>query len=75
MSEFEQQIWSDFWNIANDRQKAAEIGIRAAHADAPSTKVQKGATYELELRSTGEFSIRRLESDPALLPDDSDPSA
>jgi hypothetical protein len=61
MTEFERQIWSDFWTIANDPQKAAELGIRAAHADAPSTRVQKGATYELELRSTGEFSIRRLE--------------
>jgi len=74
MSDFEQQIWSDFWNIANDRQKAAELGIRAAHADAPSTRVEKGATYELELRSTGEFSIRRLEQEPALLSEGSDPS-
>jgi hypothetical protein len=75
MSEFEQQIWSDFWTIANDRQKAAELGIRAAHADAPSTQVQKGATYELELRSTGEFTLRRLEQTPAAASEDSEPSA
>ncbi len=57
MSDFEQKIWNDFWNIAGDRKKAAELGIRAAHADAPSIKVQKGKTYELELRSTGEFTL------------------
>jgi hypothetical protein len=75
MSEFERQIWSDFWTIANDRQKAAELGIRAAHADAPSTQVQKGATYELELRSTGEFTLRRLEQASAAASEDSEPSA
>ena len=57
VSEFEQRIWDDFWNIANDRTKAAEIGIRAAHANAPSIRVRKGQTYELELRSTGEFTL------------------
>ncbi len=57
MSEFEQSIWTDFWIIAGDRKKAAEIGIRAAHAVAPSTQVRKGVTYELQLRSTGEFSL------------------
>ena len=57
ISEFEQRIWKDFWDFASDQQKAAEIGIRAAHADAPSTKVKKGVTYELELRSTGGFDL------------------
>ena len=60
ISEFEQRIWDDFWDIAGDRKKAAQIGIRAAHADAPSTQVRKGMTYELELRSTGEFTLRPL---------------
>jgi len=62
MSKFEQRIWSDFWNIASDRKKAAEIGIRAAHADAPSTRVRKGVVYELELRSTGEFTLRPVQA-------------
>lgn len=58
ISDFEKNIWADFWNIANDRQKAAKLGIRAAHADAPSTRVRKGKTYELELRATGEFTLK-----------------
>jgi hypothetical protein len=59
-SEFEKRIWADFWNIAANPAKAAELGIRAAHADAPSIRVQKGVTYELELRTTGEFTLRPL---------------
>ena len=45
-----------------DPKKAAELGIRAAHADAPSIRVKPGATYELELRTTGEFTLRPLEA-------------
>ncbi len=57
MSEFERKIWTDFWEFAGNREKASEIGIRAAHADAPSTRVKKGVTYQLEMRSTGEFTL------------------
>ncbi len=60
-SEFEQKIWNDFWDFASNPEKAAEIGIRAAHADAPSTKVKKGVTYQLEMRSTGEFTLAPLQ--------------
>lgn len=60
-SEFEQKIWDDFWTIANDREKAAELGIRATHAQAPSIRMEEGATYELDLRATGEFSLQRVE--------------
>jgi hypothetical protein len=57
MSDFEKKIWDDFWNIANDPAKAAELGIRAVHGDAPSMKVQKGRSYKILLRSTGDTSI------------------
>jgi hypothetical protein len=69
MSDFEKRIWEDFWTLADDPAKAAELGIRAAHADAPSLRVKKGGLYELELRSTGEFTFRRLSE-----PDDAEAS-
>jgi hypothetical protein len=65
-SEFEKRIWADFWNISDNPARAAELGIRAAHPDAPSIRVRKGATYELELRSTGEFTLRRIADEPTL---------
>jgi hypothetical protein len=59
-SALEKQIWKDFWTIAANPSRAAELGIRAAHADAPSIRVNEGVTYELELRTTGEFTLRPL---------------
>ncbi len=57
MSPFEEKIWKDFWNIANDEGKARELGIRAAHGEAPSIKVQKGKSYKIELRASDGLSI------------------
>jgi hypothetical protein len=61
MSEFERKIWDDFWMIANNPQKAAELGIHAAHGSAVSMRMQPGKTYEVELRSTGDMTIRPIE--------------
>lgn len=61
ISEFEKGIWRDFWTIANDPGRAAELGIRAAHADAPSIKLRPGGEYELDLRTTGEMTLRPLD--------------
>jgi hypothetical protein len=63
MSEFERKIWNDFWLFANDRERAAALGIHAAHGAAVSIRVQPGKTYEIELRATGDMTIRPLASD------------
>ena len=57
MSEFEKAIWNDFWDIANDPERAREKGIRAAHGEEPYTQVRAGMTYRLELRASGGLSI------------------
>jgi hypothetical protein len=59
MSEFEEKIWGDFWNIANDEQAANELGIRAAHGEAVSMKLQKGRKYRVQLRASDGLSIVR----------------
>jgi hypothetical protein len=64
-SEFEKKIWDEFWSISANPVRAAELGIRAAHPDAPSIRVRPGVTYELELRTTGEFTLRPLSAAPA----------
>lgn len=67
MSDFEQKIWNDFWLIANDPERAAHLGIYAAHGSAVSMRVKPGAVYELELRATGDITIRPLAPPPAKL--------
>lgn len=53
VSEFEQQIWDDFWTIANDPRRAEQLGIRALHGDAVSIKVQAGNSYRITVRAAG----------------------
>jgi hypothetical protein len=65
MSDFERKIWSDFWLIANDPKRAADLGIYAAHGAAVSMRVKPQASYLLELRTTGDISIRPAEPPPA----------
>jgi len=57
MSDFERKIWDDFWNIANDAERAKQLGIRAAHGGAPFMKVEKGKSYRILLRSSGDPTI------------------
>jgi len=65
MSEFEKKIWDDFWLISNDRQRAAELGIHAAHRTAVGQLVRPGMTYEIKLRATGDMTIRPIDPERA----------
>jgi hypothetical protein len=56
-SEFEKKIWADFWSIANDPNKAKELGIRAAQGEAPSMKMEPGKVYRIDLRASDGLSI------------------
>ncbi len=64
IGEFEKRIWDDFWNIANDEQKARDLGIRAAHGEAVSTKLREGKQYRLMLRASDGLSITPAEDAP-----------
>lgn len=67
MSPLEKDIWSNFWEYANDRRKAAEVGLRAVHGEAVNLKVQKGKTYRIQLRASDGLSILPEES-PVVAP-------
>jgi len=64
MSDFEKKIWEEFWTIANDETRAKELGIRAAHGEAPSMKLQKGKSYKVMLRAADGLSITPDSSPP-----------
>jgi multidrug efflux pump subunit AcrA (membrane-fusion protein) len=66
LSDFEKKIWADFWTIANDPDRARQLGIRAAHGGAPFMKVEKGKSYRILLRASG---------DPTIVPDDLSPAS
>jgi hypothetical protein len=56
-SEFEQGLWSRFWDYANNSKMAGQEGVRAAHGEAPSIKLMPGKRYKVLLRASGGLSI------------------
>jgi hypothetical protein len=62
MSDFERKIWDDFWLIANDSQRARQMGIEAIQGKAVAIRAEPGKTYEIELRSTGDMTIKPMEA-------------
>lgn len=60
LTPFEQQLWKDFWDLANDSRLAGSRGVRAAHGQAVYTKLQRGKYYVLEKRLAGDLTIRPI---------------
>ena len=63
-SALEQQIWSRFWDYANNPQLAKTLGVRAAHGAAPSIKMVVGKQYRVLLRASGDLTIIPQEPEP-----------
>ncbi|MEW4563706.1 hypothetical protein AB1K70_14325 [Bremerella sp. JC770] len=57
-NEFEEKIWNNFWDIANDPVKAAEYGVRAAQEESEGMRVQPGKQYDLQIRSSDGLTIK-----------------
>ena len=57
-SPFERDLWSRFWEYADQPEKAARAGVRAIHGEAPFIELRPGRTYDIELRASGGLSIR-----------------
>ena len=56
-SDFERQIWTRFWELANDPDKAKAEGVRIAQGEAPHVKAVPGQVYKLSLRASGGLEI------------------
>jgi hypothetical protein len=57
MTDSEREIWSRFWEYANSPALAGEVGIRAAHGEAPSIKLMPGKRYRISLRASAGLDI------------------
>lgn len=54
---FHMELWEDFWDLANDPERAAEKGVRAIHGEAPFMELRPGKSYRVELRASGGLTI------------------
>ncbi|MGQ9505025.1 MAG: hypothetical protein ACUVQG_12705 [Thermogutta sp.] len=56
-SDFERELWAQFWDFARDEEKARQAGVRAAHGEAVYVLAQPGTRYRLTLRASDGLSI------------------
>jgi len=55
--EMEMRVWSQFWNIANDPQRAEELGVRVAQGEAVYKPMKPGVLYELTIDAAGGLNL------------------
>lgn len=56
-SQVELELWSRFWELANDPKAAAAEGVRNAQGEAPYTRMEEGKLYNLSLDTNGGLNI------------------
>lgn len=69
LSDFERDLWANFWHYANDREKAESAGVRAAHGEAPSIKLMPGKSYRIVIRSSGGLAVEPEAPLPQAVPE------
>ena len=60
-NEFEQQIWDDFWALANDPRRQQELGIRGNHGTVSYIQVMPGREYQVDLRASDGITLKAVE--------------
>ncbi|HEV8608151.1 MAG TPA: hypothetical protein VGQ99_22640 [Tepidisphaeraceae bacterium] len=56
-SEFESQMWQNFWKLADDEQYRKEKGVRVAMGESPWTRFYPDKVYTLTLQADGGLSL------------------
>ena len=54
---FEEQLWSKFWQYALDPKEAKKVGIKNAQIEAPGTKFISGLLYTIKIEHDGGMRI------------------
>lgn len=65
MGEFQQRLWSHFWELATDPKLARSMGVRVAQGEAVYKPMRRGQTFELTLDAVGGMSLVPLD-EPAV---------
>jgi hypothetical protein len=61
-TDLEREIWSKFWEYANNPSLAEAAGVRAVHGEAPSIKLMPERRYRISLRASAGLEIVSEES-------------
>jgi hypothetical protein len=55
------ELWQKFWQIADDPQLAARLGVRVAQCEAPSVLMRPRQTWNVSVDAIGGVSLTRVE--------------
>lgn len=58
-NEFERMLWAKFWEIPDDAKLREKYGVRSAQSTAVGVKVRRNNVLIVEVRSTGEVTVRK----------------
>lgn len=58
VTEFEKQLWNDFWKLAGDPEYAAKYGVRVANGQGVWGPFEPDKLYTITLESDGGLNIR-----------------
>lgn len=64
-SDFEQQLWSEFWTYASDPEKAAAAGVRVAQGEAVYAPMKPNEVWTLTLEADGGLNLKKSGEMPA----------
>jgi hypothetical protein len=64
VSEFEQDLWNNFWKLYNDKDARESRGIRGLHGEGLYGQFIPGHVYTITLRSDGDGTITEEPLDP-----------
>lgn len=65
MTDFERELWRQFWDYARDEEKAKAAGIRAAHGQAVYLAMEPGTRYKITIRASDGLTLTREGPIPA----------
>lgn len=51
-TQFERELWANFWDYANSAEKRKAVGLRAAEGQGPYKRVRAGKLYPIQLRAS-----------------------
>lgn len=64
VSDFEQGIWDDFWNLAHDEKRREELGARSLHGTTVFIEARKGWRYQIKLRASDDLTLQEQGESP-----------
>ena len=65
VSDFEQKIWDDFWNLAHDEKRREALGARSLHGTTVFIEARKGWRYQIKLRASDDLTLTQQGESPA----------